>query len=181
MNSDLARLPDKALNTFCARRWGGFAGVFWEALAKRQRQKGRRGSQPPRRFPTHKRFAVEKTDKSSGGGQRKGGKRGRGDTTRNKRREPTVLDVVADRWKPASLLALSGVPGASPVERGRVRDAGHRIGSHRTERAFGTRDWKRKNIRRVLKIFGERFEGRGWRCSKWFIRCFHRRLFGNSG
>jgi hypothetical protein len=121
MNSDLARLPDKALNTFCARRWGGFAGVFWEALAKRQRQKGRRGSQPPRRCPTHKRFAVEKTDKSSGGGQLKGGKRGRGDTTRNKRREPTVLDVVADRWKPASLLALSGVPGASHAERGRVR------------------------------------------------------------
>jgi hypothetical protein len=44
---------------------------------------------------------------------------------------------------PASLLSLSGVPGASPVERGRARDAGHRIGPPRTERAFGTRDWGR--------------------------------------
>jgi hypothetical protein len=54
-----------------------------------------------------------------------------GGATRNKRQEPTILDVVADRWESASLLAVSDVPGASPVDRGRARDAGHRIGRAR--------------------------------------------------
>jgi hypothetical protein len=65
---------------------------------------------------------------------------GRGGATRNKRREPTVLDLVTDRWAPASLLALSGAPEASPVERGRAQDAGQRIEPHRAEGDFGARD-----------------------------------------
>jgi hypothetical protein len=37
----------------------------------------------------------------------------------------------------ASFFVVSGVPGASPVYRGRARVAGHRIGPHRTEGGFG--------------------------------------------
>jgi hypothetical protein len=47
--------------------------------------------------------------------RRRGGRRGRGGAKRNKRREPTIVDVVADRWEPASLFVVSGVLEASPV------------------------------------------------------------------
>jgi hypothetical protein len=50
--------------------------------------------------------------------QQRGGTRGRGGATRNKRREPTVLDLVADGWVPTYFLALSGALEASLVERG---------------------------------------------------------------
>jgi hypothetical protein len=42
---------------------------------------------------------------------------GTGGAMRNKRWEPTVLDVVADRWVPTYFLAMSDAPGASPMER----------------------------------------------------------------
>jgi hypothetical protein len=44
--------------------------------------------------------------------RRRGGRCEREDATRNKRREPTVMEVVADRWEPASHFVVSGVPGA---------------------------------------------------------------------
>jgi hypothetical protein len=51
------------------------------------------------------------------------------------------MEMVADRWEPASLFAVSGVPGASPVVRGRARGAGHRIWTRRTKLGYGERDW----------------------------------------
>ena len=68
MNSNLSHLPDKPPNTFCTRRRGGFAGAFWDALAKRRRRKGRRGSQSSRRCPTREILFVEMAGKLSGGG-----------------------------------------------------------------------------------------------------------------
>jgi hypothetical protein len=47
--------------------------------------------------------------------RRRGGRRGREGATRNKRHEPTVMEIVADRWEPATLFIVSGVSGASPV------------------------------------------------------------------
>jgi hypothetical protein len=96
----------------------------------------------------------------------KGGKRGRGGAARNKMREPTILDVVADSWDLGSLLDVSGVPGASPVDRGRDQGTGHRIGPRRTERSFVPRSWERKSVRRAPKPLGT-LGGRGWRCSKY--------------
>jgi hypothetical protein len=50
---------------------------------------------------------------------------------------------------PASLLVLSGAPGASRVDRGRARGAGHRIGRCRTEGGFEARGWERNFVRRA--------------------------------
>jgi hypothetical protein len=75
--------------------------------------------------------------------RQRGGRHGRGGASRNKRREPTILDVVADRWAPASLFALSGVPEVSPVERGRARASDAVLGraarKEALERATGTK------------------------------------------
>jgi hypothetical protein len=47
---------------------------------------------------------------------------------------------------PTSRFVVSGVPGASPVDRGRARGVGHRIRPGWTEGGFGAHGWKRKRM-----------------------------------
>ena len=80
---------------------------------------------------------IEKCDESAGGGKDEMCQRGGKDKNNF---------IVADESVPRLVLllfVLSGAPEASPVAPGWPRGAGHPIGTRRTERAFGARDWVR--------------------------------------
>jgi hypothetical protein len=53
---------------------------------------------------------------------------------------------------PASLLVVSGMPGASPVDQGRAWGAGHRIGSRQMDRPFGGAQLETKKLSSAPQI-----------------------------